>query len=61
MQILFKLARIVPLIVLGFGVGVPLFGLPVTLTMPRGQRPGVRKLTIGQAARQLRARSNEVG
>jgi transglutaminase-like putative cysteine protease len=61
MQILIKLAKIVPLILLAFAAGVPLFGLPATLSLPRGQRPGVHKLTIEQAAQQLRANGSEAG
>lgn len=49
-----KLARIAPTVLLAIGVGVPAFALPATLTLPRGQRPGIGKLTIAQAAQQLR-------
>lgn len=61
MQILIKLAKIVPLVLLAFAVGVPLFGLPATLSLPRGQRRGVSKLTIEQAAQQLRSNGDVVG
>ena len=54
MKVICKLARIVPLAVLTFAIGVPLYALPATLSLPRGQRPGVAKLTISQAAQQLR-------
>ncbi len=54
MKVLCKLARIAPIAVLAFAVGVPLYALPATLSLPRGQRPGVEKLTIPQAAQQLR-------
>ena len=37
-----KLAWILPLVLVGFAAGVPLFGLPATLTLPRGQRPSKR-------------------
>ena len=55
MRFLQKLAQIVPAAVLAIAVGVPLYALPAMLSLPRGQRPGVEKLTISQAARQLRA------
>jgi len=61
MQILLKLTKIVPLIPLAFAAGVPLFALPATLSLPRGQRPGVNRLTIEQAAQQLRADSDQAG
>jgi transglutaminase-like putative cysteine protease len=60
MQVLFQLARIAPIVVLAFAVGVPLYGLPATLSLPRGQRPGVARLTLPQAARQLR-KSGQTG
>jgi hypothetical protein len=49
-----KLLMIAPIAVLAFFVGVPLYALPATLSLPRGQRPGVAKLTLPQATRQLR-------
>ena len=54
MKTLCKLTRTAPLAVLAFAVGAPLYALPATLSLPRGQRPGVEKLTIPQAAQQLR-------
>ncbi len=35
-------------------VGVPLYALPATLSLPRGRRPGVEQLTLDQAVAQLR-------
>ena len=35
-------------------IGVPLYAIPATLTLPVGPRPGVKELTIQQAAAQLR-------
>ncbi|MEW5871819.1 MAG: transglutaminase domain-containing protein [Chloroflexota bacterium] len=35
--------------------GTVLYALPAMLTLPRGVRPGLRKLTLQQAAQQLRA------
>ena len=48
-----KWVRIAPIALLAFAVGVPLYGLPATLSLPRGQRPDVDRLTLSQAARQL--------
>jgi transglutaminase-like putative cysteine protease len=33
---------------------VPLYAVPATLSLPRGQRPGVKQLSISQAAQQLK-------
>ena len=54
MKILWRLARIAPIAVLAIAIGTPLYALPATLSLPGGQRPGVKKLTIPQAADQLR-------
>jgi len=54
MKILCKLTRTAPLAILALAVGAPLYALPATLSLPSGQRPGVEKLTIPQAAQQLR-------
>lgn len=35
-------------------VGLPLYAIPATLSLPRGRQPGLEKLTISQAAWQLR-------
>lgn len=35
-------------------VGVPLYALPATLTLPTGVRPGVKELTLEQAVQQLK-------
>ena len=65
MQTLLKLAKIVPLVLsavaAAFAVGVPLFALPATLSLPRGQRPGISRLTIEQAAQRLRADTDRAG
>jgi transglutaminase-like putative cysteine protease len=55
------MAKIVSLIFLSFAAGVPLFALPATLSLPRGQRPGVDKLTIAAAAQQLRTHGDQAG
>jgi transglutaminase-like putative cysteine protease len=43
------------LIIATIGAGLPLYALPATLSLPAGQRPGVERLTIAQAAQRLRA------
>jgi hypothetical protein len=35
-------------------VGVPLYAIPATLSLPSGPRPGVEEITIEQAAEQLK-------
>jgi transglutaminase-like putative cysteine protease len=35
-------------------IGVPLYALPATLSLPHGSRPGIEPLTIREAAQQLR-------
>jgi hypothetical protein len=55
MYVLGKLSRVIALILLAFAVGVPAFGLPAALSLPRGQRPGVAKRSIEQAAQRLRS------
>jgi hypothetical protein len=57
MKVLGKLARVGPTVLLAIGVSVPAYAVPATLTLRRGQRPGIGKLTIAQAARQLRESS----
>lgn len=48
-----KIAKIVFFAVLVIVAGVPLYALPATLSLPAGPRPGIEKLTISQAAKQL--------
>lgn len=55
MSALGRLARVAPVSLLVLGIGVPVYALPATLSLPTGQRPGVEPLTIAQAAAQLRA------
>jgi hypothetical protein len=40
-------------------LGVPLYALPATLTLPSGPRPGIENMTIAQAAQQLRESRKE--
>jgi hypothetical protein len=35
-------------------IGIPLYAIPATITLPAGPRPGLQELTIQQAAAQLR-------
>jgi hypothetical protein len=48
-----KKSRVVMLLLLTLVMGVPLYAIPATLTLPNGPRPGIRKLTLAQAASQL--------
>jgi transglutaminase-like putative cysteine protease len=54
-NVLGKLARLAPTAILAIGLGVPLYALPATMSLPSGRRPGVERLTIAQAAARLRA------
>jgi hypothetical protein len=49
---------IIPKIILGslitILIGVPLYAIPATLTLPPGTRPGIVELTIAQAAQDLK-------
>ena len=56
---IWRLVRIAPIAVLAFAAGIPLYGLPATLSLPRGPRPGVDRLTLPQAARNLRDSGQE--
>lgn len=46
--------KIVLIVVVGIMIGVPLYALPATLSLPRGIRPDLQSLTISQAAMNLR-------
>jgi hypothetical protein len=54
MRLLGKMGRIATTALLAVAVGVPTYALPATLSLPRGQRSGVDKLALSQAAEQLR-------
>ncbi len=41
------------IIVVAIIVAVPLYGVPATLSLPKGVRPGIEPLTIAQAAQRL--------
>ena len=53
MKSFLAIARFALIAILGIIVGVPLYALPATLSLPAGPRPGIEELTISQAARQL--------
>ncbi len=55
MDVVLNILKFLLLFVAAIGVGVPLFALPATLSLPAGRRPGLEPLTIEQAAEQLRA------
>ena len=46
--------RIVLIALLAILIGVPLYAIPATLSLPSGPRPVAEKLTIEQAAQQLK-------
>ena len=48
------IARLVLASILVILFGVPLYAVPATLSLPPGTRPGVEKLTIEQAAHELK-------
>jgi len=48
-----KNGKICMVAVAGFLIGVPLYALPATITLPRGPRPGLEPLTILLAAERL--------
>ncbi len=50
-----KITKVVLISAATIIVGVPLYALPATLTLPGGSRPDIARLTIPQAAQQLRA------
>ena len=50
MTVLHRLSGIAPTALLVVAIGAPVYALPATLSLPRGQRPGVTKLAIPQAA-----------
>jgi hypothetical protein len=52
MDVIVKVVAMGLLVIL---IGMPLFAVPATLTLPGGQRPGVEPLTIEKAAAELRA------
>lgn len=55
MDIVVIILKFLLLFVVIIGVGLPLYALPATLSLPAGSRPGIEPLTIEQAAEQLKA------
>lgn len=49
------IAKAALLFVTAIVVGLPLYALPATLSLPSGPRPGVDELTLPEAAKQLKA------
>lgn len=47
--------KVAVLVVVAIIVGMPLYALPATLSLPAGRRPGIEALTLEGAARQLLA------
>ena len=54
MEILSPILTALFIFILAIVVGVILYALPATLSLPRGRRPGINPLTIQEAAQQLR-------
>jgi len=57
MEILSPILTALFIFILAIVVGVILYALPATLSLPRGRRPGIDPLTIQEAAQQLRGSS----
>ena len=49
------IGKVAVLVVAGIIVGMPLYALPATLSLPAGRRLGIEALTLEEAARQLAA------
>jgi transglutaminase-like putative cysteine protease len=54
MKTILVIVKLVLFAALAIILGLPLYALPATLSLPRGLRPGLKRLTISQAVRQLR-------
>lgn len=55
MKTIFMIVKLVIFAALGIILGLPLYALPATLSLPRGMRPGLKRLTISQAVQHLGA------
>lgn len=60
METVCKIGKVASLAVAATIVGLPLYALPATLTLPPGLRPGIKGLTLPEAAKQL-ATTGETG
>ena len=49
------LGKAMPLVVAAIIIGLRLYAVPATLSLPPGPRPGAKELTLTEAARQLEA------
>lgn len=54
MKPILLIVKFVLLVALGIILGLPLYAIPATLSLPRGPRPAIKALTISQAAQSLR-------
>lgn len=54
MKTVVMIAKMALVAALAIIVGVPLYAIPATLSLPPGLRPGTEPLTLSQAAQQLR-------
>ena len=55
MEMVWIIVRVAVLGLVAIIIGLPLYALPATLSLPRGRRPGIEELTLTGAASQLEA------
>lgn len=55
METLWIIGKVAFLVVMAIIIGLPLYALPATLSLPAGPRPGMVELELAEAARQLEA------
>ena len=53
MKTMWMIGKVAALAVVAIIIGLPLYALPATLSLPPGRRPGIEKLTLAEAAKQL--------
>lgn len=53
MKRMWSIGKAVFLVVAAIIVGLPLYALPATLSLPAGRRPGIESLTLEEAAKRL--------
>lgn len=56
METVWIIAQGVLLAVGAITIALPLYALPATLSLPKGLRPGIKRLTLAEAAENLRAK-----
>ena len=55
METVWIIGTVALLVVAAIVIGLPLYAMPATLSLPAGLRPGIDELTLAEAARQLKA------